>query len=390
MASLKTFVVSDALISKQTVENSLINSIYNYFNVDDLLETEYTGIANLKNILSETDILTDTIICIMFFRSGDKRFNDIILQNNLYFKRFLQKDKNNILIFTEPWEFFDYRNFIETYLKNTDPSQIKYLTSNIDLENSNIEIKKFMSFIPYTYSVCENGSKQQYNPDKDFFIPAFTVRGTKFVVMHLLKYADLLENNYYTYTGNDQDNIKTEILNFFKNSSKFKTLESSFSKNIDLFSVKIEEDISGNRYSYKHLNLELEKYYKSCRIGVVIEDFFLIGKNKNFVYHKLPNIITEKTWLFVYFKKPFLMFQAKHFLKNFRKLGFKTFSPFINEDYDDIDDDIERFQTCIDEMKRISLLSEKDKNILLDNLKEVCEYNFGLMSEMYNKKELIL
>ena len=84
------------------------------------------------------------------------------------------------------------------------------------------------------------------------------------------------------------------------------------------------------------------------------------------------------------------MFQAKHFLKNFRKLGFKTFSPYINEDYDNIDDDIERFQACVDEMKRISLLSEKDKNVLLDNLKEVCEYNFGLMSEMYNKKELIL
>ena len=43
MSSLKTFVVSDSPISKQTVENSLINSIYNYFNVDDLLETEYTA-----------------------------------------------------------------------------------------------------------------------------------------------------------------------------------------------------------------------------------------------------------------------------------------------------------------------------------------------------------
>lgn len=390
MASLKTFVVSDAPISKQTVENNLVSSVYNHFNVDNLQKTEFTRIDNLKNILSETDILSVNIICIMFFRSGDKKFHDIILQNDLYFKRFLQKDKNNLLIFTEPYEFFDYRNFIEFYLKNIDPSQIKFLTSNIDLENNNIEVKKYMTFIPYTMDILKHSSYQEDHTNKDFFIPAFTVRGTKFVVMHLLKNAGLLENNYYTYNGNDQDNIKTEILNFFKSSKEFNTLKSSFDKDIDLFSVKIDEEVSNNRYFYKHLNFELEKYYKSCRIGVVIEDFFLIGKNKNFVYHKLPNIITEKTLLYMYYKKPFLMFQAKHFLKNFRKLGFKTFSPFINEDYDNIDDDIERFQTCINEMKRISLLSEKDKIILSNNLKEVCEHNFSLMSEMYNKNQLIL
>lgn len=390
MVSLKTFVVSDAPISKQTVENNLISSVYNHFDVDNLQETEYTGIGNLKNILSETDIMSVNIICIMFFRNDDKRFEDIILQNNLYFKRFLQKDKNNLLIFTEPYEFFDYRNFIEIYFKNTDLSQIKFLSSNIDLENNNIEVKQYMSPIPYTMDILKNSSYQENKSDKDFFIPAFTVRGTKFVAMHLLKYAGLLENNYYTYTESEQDNSKTKILDFYKSSKEFNTLKSSFNKDIDLYSVKIDEDISSNRYSYKHLNFELEKFYKSCRIGVVIEDFFLIGKNKNFVYHKLPNIITEKTWLFVYFKKPFIMFQAKHFLKNFRKLGFKTFSPFINEDYDNIDDDIERFQTCINEMKRISLLSEKDKIILLNNLKEVCEHNFNLMSEMYNKNQLIL
>ena len=390
MASLKTFVVTDAPISKQIVENNLVSSVYNYFDVDNLQKTEFTGIDNLKNILSETDILSVNIICIMFFRSNDKRFHDIILQNNLYFKRFLQKNKNNLLIFTEPYEFFDYRNFIETYLKNTDPSQIKFLSSNIDLQNNNIEVKKYMTFIPYTFKRLKNGNEQEYQPDKDFFIPAFTVRGTKFVVMHLLKYAGLLENNYYTYTGNNQNNIKTEILNFFKSSSKFKTLEYSFDDNIDNHYIEIKEKKSGNVYYHKQFNPVLEKFYKSCRIGVVIEDFFLIGKNKNFVYHKLPNIITEKTWLFVYFKKPFIMFQAKYFLKNFRKLGFKTFSPFINEDYDNIDDDIERFQTCINEMKRISSLSEKDKIILLNNLKKVCEHNFILMSKMYNKHQLIL
>lgn len=390
MASLKTFVVTDAPISKQIVENNHISSVCNYFDVDNLQKTEFTGIDNLKNILSETDILSVNIICIMFFRSYDKIFHDIIFQNNLYFKRFLQKNKNNLLIFTEPYEFFDYRNFIEFYLKNTDLSQIKFLSSNIDLQNNNIEVKKYMSFIPYTFERLKNGNEQEYQPDKDFFIPAYTVRGTKFVAMHLLKNAGLLENNYYTYTGTDQDNIKTKILDFYKSSSKFKTLESSFSKNIDLFSVKIEEEVLGNVYSCQGYNLELEKYHKSCRIGVVIEDFFLIGKNKNIAYHESPNIITEKTWYFVYFKKPFMMFQAKHFLKNFRKLGFKTFSPFINEDYDNIDDDIERFQACVDEMKRISLLSEKDKSMLLDNLTEVCEHNFILMSEMYNKNQLIL
>jgi hypothetical protein len=122
----------------------------------------------------------------------------------------------------------------------------------------------------------------------------------------------------------------------------------------------------------------------------VIEDYFLIGKENKFVYHKLFNIVTEKTFHYVFLKKPFVVFQCKNFLRNLRKLGFETFSPFINEDYDDIKDDIERFQAIVLEMQRIANLSEEEKKNLLINLDQRCKHNFSLMSEMHNKNQLIL
>jgi hypothetical protein len=41
-------------------------------------------------------------------------------------------------------------------------------------------------------------------------------------------------------------------------------------------------------------------------------------------------------------------------------------------------------------MQRIANLSEAEKKNLLRNLGQRCNHNFSLMSEMYNKNQLIL
>jgi hypothetical protein len=71
-------------------------------------------------------------------------------------------------------------------------------------------------------------------------------------------------------------------------------------------------------------------------------------------------------------------------------MGYKSFSPFINEDYDLIQDDITRFKAVIEEMKRITNLSQEEKLILQNNLIEVCEDNFNIMSEKYYNNNLLL
>ena len=71
-------------------------------------------------------------------------------------------------------------------------------------------------------------------------------------------------------------------------------------------------------------------------------------------------------------KRPFIMFGAKHQLKAFRSLGFKTFDPVIDESYDLVDDKSQRWNKALDSML---VLTEKDPCMVYEQLRSVLEHN---------------
>jgi hypothetical protein len=56
------------------------------------------------------------------------------------------------------------------------------------------------------------------------------------------------------------------------------------------------------------------------------------------------SFFTEKTAKPILAKRPFIYFSGQGYLRNLRKLGFRTFGPVIDESYDDIDDPVERWE----------------------------------------------
>jgi len=81
---------------------------------------------------------------------------------------------------------------------------------------------------------------------------------------------------------------------------------------------------------------------------------------------------TEKTGKALISGKPFLVLSGKHYLKNLRKLGFRTFHPFIDEDYDEIDDATERTKKV---MESFITLQQKDQTLVRKQLQEILEHN---------------
>jgi hypothetical protein len=211
----------------------------------------------------------------------------------------------------------------------------------------------------------------------------------------MLKYAGLLESNEYTYKSptNQTKYLKSIIQyleDFFKDSPDISFLSDSLQTKIEPKFIDIpKEQEDGIKYGNAHINQELLDLHKNCMIGIVVEDFYYFLNNKFEMYSEF-NLITEKTVNFIYCKKPFMMFQCRHFLKHFNEMGYKSFSPFINEEYDLIQDDITRFKAVIEEMKRITNLSLEEKIILQNNLIDICEHNFNVMSEKYHNNNLLL
>lgn len=112
------------------------------------------------------------------------------------------------------------------------------------------------------------------------------------------------------------------------------------------------------------------------------------SKHKNYTDHTLFELvsetdtrnvlfITEKTFKSFISKTPFIILGNAGILEYLRSLGFKTFSPYIDESYDLLSDPYLRIDRALDEVKRLSSMSIQDCEAHLAPLKDICEYNFN-------------
>lgn len=138
--------------------------------------------------------------------------------------------------------------------------------------------------------------------------------------------------------------------------------------------------ITKNR-GYMNRSLDTTFYRKSF-LSMVTESTFFIDELKSLL--KMPSLggersifLTEKTYKCFVMKHPFLLASFPGSLSKLRELGYKTFSDFFDESYDDIELDYPRMQAILAELKRIS---DKPKEELLEIKKEmapILDHNYN-------------
>ena len=85
--------------------------------------------------------------------------------------------------------------------------------------------------------------------------------------------------------------------------------------------------------------------------------------------------LTEKTLRPLASGQPFMLAATPGSLQYLKDYGFQTFSPYIDETYDTVQDPVSRLQHIIAEMKRLSELDEVAKSNLYDKLDEIAKFN---------------
>ena len=93
-----------------------------------------------------------------------------------------------------------------------------------------------------------------------------------------------------------------------------------------------------------------------------------------------PSSITEKAYKPIACTRPFIIFATPFFLEDIRNLGYKTFSPYIDESYDTEVDNYKRLNMLVQEVNRICNLPKEDYDTLISNCKEIAEYNFTVLT----------
>lgn len=104
-----------------------------------------------------------------------------------------------------------------------------------------------------------------------------------------------------------------------------------------------------------------EFYYKNSAISLVSESDISVLK------------LTEKTYLPIYHKRPFLIFGAKQIHQFIKSQGFVLFEEFVNYEFDRIDDPYERVEAY---MYEVTKLTQYEPMYILKKLESKIKHNY--------------
>jgi len=114
-------------------------------------------------------------------------------------------------------------------------------------------------------------------------------------------------------------------------------------------------------------DFDISDYVAESFMNVITETFFYEGSD----------MITEKTYKSMLFKKPFIIVGGQGTLKRLREDGYKTFDVILNEDYDLETDNKSRIKMIQNEILRISKLSLDELSKLQKQIEDILEHNYN-------------
>lgn len=193
---------------------------------------------------------------------------------------------------------------------------------------------------------------------------------------------NLVEKGYYSFEGEPNNWINLVKLDEFPN----------ILKNKHLFPMRL--NITEHRTNPVDIIHDDINYHKNSYFSIVTETLYF-DNDYPAMWHK-ANVedsifFTEKTYRCFALKHPFILLGRPNSLNELRKSGYRTFYPFIDEKYDTIVDNRERFEFIISEIKRLCNMSQDEWASWVQGIKEIVDYNHMhfFNRKTYDAKKLV-
>ena len=121
------------------------------------------------------------------------------------------------------------------------------------------------------------------------------------------------------------------------------------------------------------------KHYQETFLSIVSETIFTSESENNFFSEKICKPLINL--------HPFILISTPLSLTKLREeYGFKTFDPFINEDYDREENDLKRMQMIFDELDKFKNKSDEELKDWWKEILPILEHNQKTFINMGNKK----
>lgn len=128
-----------------------------------------------------------------------------------------------------------------------------------------------------------------------------------------------------------------------------------------------------------HIHLINETYFSSNLRYLSLDDHDIQTADWRIV----TQIVTEKTWKAMLAKVPFIIAGPPYILKLLKHWGFKTYSPFIDESYDELRNGDQRLAAITREIDRLSKIPESTLICQIEELADITEHNYNMFMKMH-------
>jgi hypothetical protein len=265
-----------------------------------------------------------------------------------------------------------------------------YYTGAIPIQSNVDSYNSFMfDFLPENILLANNCARPYFNnrinrqleintKPKNFLSMNGVPRTNRRIALSWLIKNNLLDKAFYSF----------DSTNLMKNDNNNPLLQkyNAITGDLDsIFSGIQTMILSKNHANYSIDDRIMEEdvyYFDNSYFSLVQETFYdntLDWSTDDIAFYE-SILVSEKTYRPIYFKHPFITLGVKGSLAGLREYGFKTFSPYFDESYDEIDDPVLRIEIALNEVKRLCSLSDEEWLSIQRDLLPILEYNYNLLT----------
>lgn len=353
---------------KEISDNEKYFYMINFFNVDFIFHNKQIGFKYIpEKVLKDVSDKKAFIIlhCSTEGYSGsDKHPNDLniiqdwINQANL--------PSNNVIYING--------NLISNNIKSP---KVKYIIKGISVMDS--WIISCNVFDIYNYSPID------FKPTDNSFLYLNLTRDPRPHRIYLL--SSLLANNLFKFGKNSFNMLQYSD----KHNGKFATdvirdpTYNFYASDEIIKGAELLDKIGKQFVDIDNTNAESCLYstdkimYERTFLSIICETIF----SSNSIF------ITEKTWRSISIGHPFMILGSKGILKELKKMGYKTFSRWIDESYDDSDTIVEKVNTICKNIQKFKNMSLSELCKIREEMKEICTFNQNHFANELRRKYYI-
>lgn len=223
-----------------------------------------------------------------------------------------------------------------------------------------------------------------------FYMPKNLQKTKKFICLNrrwrlhrpfligLLNHYNLLDSGYVSLGESDFNldwhSVKNKIVELHSDFSCPATFD-IFNNDESIKSIpKLYVDTTDLVTNHISIEKSINRFYQTSYFSVVTETLYFTDLR----------FLSEKTFKPIALRHPFILVSAPNILPILHRLGYKTFHPFINEDYDKETNHCKRMKLIVDEVQRLCNLSDEEWIELNKELQPIISYNKNHLSKKSN------